>query len=65
MPLLVRINFYQQLQMHVNTWNIISVILISHRISIDSSYEVSRWNSSAYYQLEMLQTGRMRKMLNL
>ena len=57
MPLLVRINFYQQLQMHVNTWNISGVILISHRISIDSSYEVSRWNSSAYYQLEMLQTG--------
>ena len=64
MPLLVRINIYQQLQMHVNTWNI-SVILISQRISIDSSYEVSRWNSSAYYQIEMLQTGRMRKMLNL
>ena len=64
MPLLVRINIYQQLQMHVNTWNI-SVILISQRISIDSSYEVSRWNSSEYYQLEMLQTGRMRKMLNL
>ena len=64
MPLLVRINIYQQLQMHVNTWNIL-VILISHGVSIDSSYEVSRWNSSAYYQLEMLQTGRMRKMLNL
>ena len=64
MPLLVRINIYQQLQMHVNTWNI-SVILISHGVSIDSSYEVSRWNSSAYYQLEMLQTGRMRKMLKL
>ena len=63
MPLLVRINIYQQLQMHVNTWNI-SVILISLGVSIDS-YEVSRWNSSAYYQLEMLQTGRMRKMLNL
>ena len=52
MPLLVRINIYQQLQMHVNTWNI-SVILISLGVSIDS-YEVSRWNSSAYYQLEML-----------
>ena len=48
MPLLVRINIYQQqLQMHVNTWNI-AVILISLGASIDS-YEVSRWNGTALH----------------
>ena len=35
MPLLVRINIYQQMQMHVNTWKI-AVILISLGASIDS-----------------------------